>query len=136
MRRPILAFLLAVVTVGASARAEGPRRMTLDEAVATALANHPRLRASHAAERAADARADEATARELPSLGVSAEINRSTGNTQPGAFFPAAGFPPVAGDLVEVLGDVHEGDLIAKRGSEEMRAGSKVQLKVATGDVK
>src|SRR5947208_1895665 len=71
--------------------------MTLDEAVARALASHPRLRASHATERAADARADEARARELPSLGASAEINRSTGNTPPGAFFPTTGFPPVAG---------------------------------------
>jgi len=41
-----------------------------------------------------------------------------------------------AGDLIEVLGDLHEGDLVAKRGSEEMRAGAKVQFKVAAGDVK
>src|SRR5207248_3010658 len=41
-----------------------------------------------------------------------------------------------AGELIEVLGDLHEGDLVAKRGSEEMRAGTKVQFKVAAGDTK
>ena len=41
-----------------------------------------------------------------------------------------------SGELVEVLGDLHDGDLVAKRGSEEMRAGSKVDVKVANGDTK
>jgi outer membrane protein TolC len=33
----------------------------------------------------------------LPDVGVSAQLNRSTGNTVPGAFFPLQGFPPIAG---------------------------------------
>ena len=41
-----------------------------------------------------------------------------------------------SGELVEVLGDLHAGDLVAKRGSEELRAGSKVEVKVASGDTK
>lgn len=41
-----------------------------------------------------------------------------------------------SGELVEVLGELHEGDLVAKRGSEELRAGSKVEVKVARSDAK
>jgi len=41
-----------------------------------------------------------------------------------------------SGDLVEVLGELHAGDLVAKRGSEELRAGSKVELKVTSIETK
>ena len=98
--RPVPAALVAAVfTVGIRAQAQPapPVRMALDEAVARAIANHPRLHASRANERAADAHVDEARTRALPALGVSAEINRSTGNTPPGAFFPATGFVPISG---------------------------------------
>jgi outer membrane protein len=99
MRSVPAAVVAATFTLGVRAHAEPapPVRMTLDDAVARAIANHPRLRASRANERAADARIDEARTRELPALGVSAEINRSTGNTPPGAFFPATGFAPISG---------------------------------------
>ena len=72
---------------------------TLERAVTDALANHPRLRASAAEERAAEARIDEARTARLPDVGVSAQLNRSTGNTVPGAFFATTGFAPVAGPL-------------------------------------
>ncbi len=35
------------------------------------------------------------------------------------------------GELVEVFGELHDGDVVAKRGSEELRAGTKVATKVA-----
>jgi membrane fusion protein, multidrug efflux system len=35
-----------------------------------------------------------------------------------------------ADDLIEVLGDLHQGDLVAKRGSEEMRPGTRLQFKL------
>ena len=91
--------LLAAVTLTRGARAEDPPplRVTLDEAVAAALANHPRLRAARANESVAEARIEEAHTVNLPDLGVSAQINRSTGNTVPGAFFPTTGFAPIAG---------------------------------------
>jgi outer membrane protein TolC len=73
------------------------RSYTLDEAIAEALAHHPRLAEANANRTSADAQVAEADARLLPSLGVSAEINRSTGNTPPGAFFPAPGFIPISG---------------------------------------
>jgi outer membrane protein len=70
---------------------------TLERAVSDALANHPRIRASRAEESAAEARIDEAKTARLPDVGVSAQINRSTGNTVPGAFFSTTGFAPIAG---------------------------------------
>jgi outer membrane protein len=71
--------------------------LTLEQAVETALAHHPRLRATQALLQAAASRTDEAKLARLPQAGVSAELNRSTGNTAPGAFFAAPGFVPVAG---------------------------------------
>src|SRR5689334_95005 len=59
------------------------RRYTLEQAVAEALANHPRIRASVAGESDAEARVDEARTARLPDVGISAQINRSTGNTVP-----------------------------------------------------
>jgi len=35
-----------------------------------------------------------------------------------------------AGDLVEVLGPLHAGDLIARRGTDELREGTRVQARV------
>ncbi len=71
--------------------------MTLDDAVTFALAHHPRLRVSSAEESAASAAVDEARTDDLPSAGVSGELNRSTGNTVPGALVPVDGFTPIAG---------------------------------------
>lgn len=98
---------MALVTgalIGAPLRASAddgeeaaPRSYTLDQAVAEALANHPRIHASVAEESAAEARIDEAKTARLPDAGVSAQLNRSTGNTVPGAFFTTTGFGPIAG---------------------------------------
>jgi outer membrane protein TolC len=55
--------------VPASAQQAAATHMTLDDAVARALANHPPLRSSRANERGADARTEEARTRELPALG-------------------------------------------------------------------
>ena len=38
-----------------------------------------------------------------------------------------------AGDLVEVFGDVHEGDLVARRASEELRPGARVTITSPAG---
>jgi len=37
---------------------------------------------------------------------------------------------PASGDLVEVRGNLAEGDLVARRGTDELRAGARVQVKV------
>jgi outer membrane protein TolC len=66
-----------------SIRAVAMRRVTLDEAVTAALANHPSLRSASAHEDAATARLEEARVGALPQAGLSAQLNRSTGNTVP-----------------------------------------------------
>jgi outer membrane protein TolC len=92
--------LVCFITVPrASAQESQPAAYTLKQAVADALAHHPRIQAARADEAAAGARVDEARTGSLPDVGVSAQINRSTGNTVPGAFFPTTGFPPVAGPV-------------------------------------
>jgi outer membrane protein len=91
-------IVLSLVAVTRPGRAEeAASSITLEEAVAFAVAHHPTLRFSAAREDAARARADEARTTDLPGLGVSAQVNRSTGNTVPGTFFPTSGFPGVAG---------------------------------------
>ena len=88
----------SLVSLASDALAQqAPRAFTIEQAVADALANHPRIASSRAEENAAAARVDEARTGNLPDVGVSAQINRSTGNTVPGAFFSAPGFVPVAG---------------------------------------
>lgn len=91
-------MMVATAVTGSRAHAENAARpITLEEAVRFALAHHPAARFSAAREQAARARVDEARTAVLPGLGVSAQVNRSTGNTVPGAFFPMNGFPPIAG---------------------------------------
>jgi outer membrane protein len=98
-RTPTLGLCMtALILSNAEVRAEvngGP--ISLDEAVVFALAHHPKMRTEVANVEATRARVDEARTTELPAIGVSAEINRSTGNTVPGTFFPLAGFPTISG---------------------------------------
>lgn len=91
-----LLFIISGTSTAANAEA-AKRTYTLEEVVALALANHPAGRTVRAEQRAAEARVAEERTLELPKLGVSAELNRSTGNTAPGAFFPLEGFPNIAG---------------------------------------
>jgi outer membrane protein len=101
------AVLCALLLVSASARAQSApdvqarpaagQPYTLDEVVAQALAHHPRLAGAVARQDAAAARVEEARSGFLPQAGLSAQLNRSTGNTAPGTFFPASGFPAIAG---------------------------------------
>jgi outer membrane protein TolC len=93
-----LPVIVALLTTSNQAIAQSQAHSyALDDAVSDALANHPRIAASRADERAAEARVNEARTHLLPSAGISAELNRSTGNTAPGAFFYAPGFVPIAG---------------------------------------
>jgi outer membrane protein TolC len=84
-------------TTSVLAQAREATTYTLEGAVAEALATHPRLAESRANQQAAESRVDEAHDRLWPAVGVSGEINRSTGNTPPGAFYPAPGFVPISG---------------------------------------
>jgi outer membrane protein len=92
-----LAAAVSLAVVQAAGQSPPERAYSIDQVVAEALAHHPRLRATSADENAADARIDEMRTGDLPHVGVSAQLNRSTGNTPPGAFYPTTGFPPISG---------------------------------------
>ena len=151
-----VASLCAAFTMGSLARAEsnsGP--ISLDAAVAFALAHHPKMRVAAAQVDTARARIDEAHTTELPGIGISAEINRSTGNTVPGTFFPLTGFPTISGqtrgrkfdggtfqtgaslwatwDVTSIAREAAQVDF-ALAGSDEARAATSVRrLEVAFG---
>lgn len=100
--RPCLRGLSLVVaslasSTPVSAQEGRPRTYTLEQAVAEAIAAHPRVKAAEQDESTSAARVDEARAAQLPAFGVSAQVNRSTGNTVPGAFISQIGFVPIAG---------------------------------------
>src|SRR5260370_25019764 len=42
---------------------------------------------------------------------------------------------PVVGNLVEVYGNLKQGDTIARRGTDELRAGTRVQARAATNQL-
>jgi outer membrane protein TolC len=88
---------LCVPTGAVAQQPGGTKTMTLDQVVEAALAKHPQIRSGRAEVRATEARVDEASTSRLPDVGVSAQLNRSTGNTPPGAWFSTTGFPPIAG---------------------------------------
>lgn len=71
--------------------------LSLDDAIALALKRHPSLRAAAAREEVARDQVDEARAHELPDGGISAQLNRSTSNAVPGAFFPTVGIVSISG---------------------------------------
>jgi outer membrane protein TolC len=95
--RSSAALCVATVVTPLFAQTPQTRSYTLEEAVTEALATHPRLAEARANREAAEALVGEAHTLLWPAAGVSGEINRSTGNTPPGTFFPAQGFVPISG---------------------------------------
>src|SRR4051812_40430679 len=91
-----MGIALTVVLLAAAAGGE-PTPLSLDQAVARALAQHPSLRASSADEQAAAARANLAAAGELPHADASLELVAGTGNVLRGAQYPLRGIPAVTG---------------------------------------
>ena len=71
--------------------------MSLDEAVAYALAHDPRLREVDAVRSVSQARTDAARAGMLPDASLVAQVNRATGNVVPGSLFSMRGIPGVSG---------------------------------------
>ncbi len=92
-----LALGLVLVSSAASADPRPTIHLSLREAVTRALAKSPALLVARSHVDASAATLDEAHTIALPGLGVGAELNRSTGNTAPGAFAPVPGVVPVAG---------------------------------------
>jgi outer membrane protein TolC len=89
---------LAVSASGASAAApEGPRTLSLGEAVEYALAHNPRVRQVEAGRLVAADRTEAARAELLPDLSIVAQLNRGTGNVVPGPMFSLRGIPNISG---------------------------------------
>jgi outer membrane protein TolC len=76
---------LAVGATGASrAASEGPKTLSLGEAVEYALVHNPRVRQVEAGRLVAANRTEAARAELLPDLSIVAQLNRGTGNVVPG----------------------------------------------------
>jgi outer membrane protein TolC len=92
-----VAALATLALCPAGGAAEGPRAITLREAVEYALANNPRVSQGAAARLIAQGRTDVARAGLLPDLSIVAQLNRGTGNVVPGPLFSLPGIPNVSG---------------------------------------
>lgn len=95
--RVFISAVVGTLLFARSAAASEPRSLTIEQAVNEALAHHPRMRGAAADEAVFAARVTEAESNKLPDLGISAQLNRSSSNTIPGAFVPIQGFAPIAG---------------------------------------
>ena len=95
----MVAAVLSLVSVGGAVAAPEPAApcISLDDAISLALRQHPRLREAAALDDAARAQVAEAHANELPEGGLSAQLNRSTGNSVAGSYFPTVGFASISG---------------------------------------
>jgi len=78
---------------------EGARMLTLEQAVQSALQDHPTVAREAAIEQAADARLDLARTGYLPQLDVALQANRATANVVRGATFPTRGLPGISGPI-------------------------------------
>ena len=98
-----------IVLAAAAAHAEPPpASLDLEAAIAYATAHHPTLRADAADVRAASETVDVERARYTPDLEVFAQVDRSTTNAVPGAYFAVPALPIVAGTPGRTL-DSHWG---------------------------
>jgi len=84
---------------------EGARTLTLEQAVQTALQDHPTLAREAAIEQAADARLDLARTGYFPQLDVALQANRATANVVRGATFPTRGLPGISGPIGQPVMD-------------------------------
>src|SRR5258708_363465 len=77
---------------------EGPQLpLTIDQAVAFALAHHPALQAEAANELVRREQVSVARTGYLPSIDLSLQVNAGTGNVLRGGLYPMRGIPSVSG---------------------------------------
>ncbi len=89
---------LALVIVAGAVWAEpAPVSLDVEGAMTFAAAHHPTLRADAADVRAASEAVDVERAKYTPDLELFAQLDRSSTNVVPGAFFSVPGLPVVAG---------------------------------------
>jgi outer membrane protein TolC len=76
-----------------------PRALSLAEAVRFALAHHPLIEGAVARIATARAARDAAASGQLPTLDLTGQVNRATGNAVAGSSFPLPGVPAVSGPV-------------------------------------
>lgn len=92
--RPVITLLVLAAAVHAE---PAPAKLDLDGAIAYATSHHPTTRADAANVHAAEESVDVERAKYTPDLELFAQIDRSTTNAVPGAYFAVPGLPVVAG---------------------------------------
>ncbi len=107
MNATLYGFLALVATSlpSTALSQEGARALTLEQAVQTALRDHPTVAREAAIEQAADARLDLARTGYLPQLNVALQANRATANNVRGTTFPTSGLPGISGPVGQPVMD-------------------------------
>ncbi|HEX9053139.1 MAG TPA: TolC family protein [Anaeromyxobacter sp.] len=96
-----------------SAAAAGPRTLTIDDAIAAAVANRPTIRASREAAAAAEAAAREARGALLPQIGLAGSYTHArVWNARTPATAVAAGAPATSGSSSDSSSATLSGDLL------------------------
>src|SRR5712671_2689718 len=101
----VFPLLIGVLASSLVLGQEGARTLTLEQAVQTALKDHPTLAREAAIEQAADARIDLARMGYLPQLDLGLQANRATANNVRGTAFPTRGLPAISGPVGDSVFD-------------------------------
>ena len=99
-RRVAAIAVAAALTLAAAAQSPPPRRLTLAQALATADANFPRIRASMEQKTAAEASIGVARAAYLPRADMLWQTNRATANNVYGLLLPQSVVPSISGPVI------------------------------------
>jgi hypothetical protein len=149
--RTALCLLGCVNGAVLSAQTQMPRALTLLEALDLARRNYPSVKEVRARADAAKENVDVARTSYLPRLDVLWQGNRATRNNVFGLLLPQSIVPPMertfvirvkvgvaewvnvgrgarVGDLIEVFGPLKDGDAIVRRGTDEIREGTKLEI--------
>jgi outer membrane protein TolC len=101
---------LFLAALAAAVRADpAPTSLDLEGAMSFATSHHPTLNANAADVRAASEAVDVERARYTPDLELFAQLDRSTTNAVPGAYFAVPGLPVVAGAPARTFDSGHWG---------------------------
>src|SRR5512140_3210304 len=135
--KPTLLFLALAATVRAD---PAPTSLDLEGAMAFATSHHPTLKVDEADVRAATEAVDVERAKYTPDLELFAQVDRSTTNAVPGAYFAVPGLPVVAGTPGRTFDSGHWGtevgasaswDALGYRKWDAMSAKARAEVQLA-----
>jgi len=91
---------MPTVSLAQTVVSSGPTPLNLEQALATATANYPAIKASQAQRRAAQAAIEVAKTAYLPRTDILWQVNRATANNILGLLLPQATIPSVTGSVL------------------------------------